>query len=59
MKFGRRTYGENGEFAKTQNTLANTTAAAGTSGAEALLIHMFDLTGIDMSAGANTYNPHP
>lgn len=29
MKFGRSTYGANGEFMKDQNTLANTTAAAG------------------------------
>src|SRR5258708_31524228 len=32
MRFGRKTYGEGGEFIKTQNALANTTAAAGTSG---------------------------
>lgn len=31
MKFGRQTYGANGEFMKDQNTLANTTAAAGTT----------------------------
>jgi len=29
MKFGRDTYGTNGEFMRDQNTLANTTAAAG------------------------------
>src|SRR5713226_562142 len=29
MKFGRATYGPNGEFLRDQNTLANTTAAAG------------------------------
>jgi hypothetical protein len=28
-RFGRQTYGPNGEFMKTQNTLANTSAAAG------------------------------
>jgi hypothetical protein len=32
MRFGRKTYGEGGEFQKTQNALGNTTAAAGTSG---------------------------
>jgi hypothetical protein len=32
MRFGRKTYGESGEYQRTQNTLANTTAAAGTSG---------------------------
>ena len=32
MNFGRKTYGTGGDFMKTQNTLANTTAAAGTSG---------------------------
>src|SRR6266404_9089314 len=31
MKFGRDVYGQGGEFAKTQNTIANTTAAAGTN----------------------------
>lgn len=31
MKFGRQTYGENGEFMRDQNTIANTTAAAGTN----------------------------
>lgn len=29
MNFGRSTYGANGEYAKDQNTIANTTAAAG------------------------------
>jgi hypothetical protein len=29
MKYGRKVYGEGGEYAKTQNVLANTTAAAG------------------------------
>jgi hypothetical protein len=29
MKFGRDVYGDNGEYAKTENVLANTTAAAG------------------------------
>lgn len=29
MSFGRKTYGANGEYAKDQNTIANTTAAAG------------------------------
>lgn len=31
MKFGRDTYGAGGEYMKDQNTLANTTAAAGTT----------------------------
>lgn len=31
MKFGRQIYGKNGEFAQDQNTIANTTAAAGTN----------------------------
>lgn len=31
MKFGRQTYGKNGEFAQDQNTIANTTAAAGSN----------------------------
>jgi hypothetical protein len=32
MRFGRKTYGADSEFMRDQNTLANTTAAAGTSG---------------------------
>lgn len=32
MKFGRSTYGAGGEYMKDQNAIANTTAAAGTSG---------------------------
>jgi hypothetical protein len=31
MQFGRQTYGKNGEFMRDQNTIANTTAAAGSN----------------------------
>jgi hypothetical protein len=48
MTFGRKTYGEGGDFAKTQNTIANTTAAAGNRAVEGdLLMHA-------MRTGANT-----
>ena len=53
MNFGRKTYGEGGEFQKTQNTIANTTAAAGTSGVAGNLA-------LDaMRTGENTSNYAP
>jgi hypothetical protein len=53
MNFGRKTYGEGGDFAKTQNTLANTTAAAGTSGVAG------NLALNAMRTGENTANYAP
>src|SRR5580704_5672852 len=37
MRFGRQTYGANGEYMRDQNTLANTTAAAGEKATEGAL----------------------
>jgi hypothetical protein len=53
MNFGRKTYGEGGDFMKTQNTLANTTAAAGTSGVAG------NLALNAMRTGENTANYAP
>ena len=53
MTFGRKTYGEGGDFAKTQNTLANTTAAVGTSGVAG------NLALNAMRTGENTANYAP
>jgi hypothetical protein len=54
MTFGRKTNGEGGDFAKTQNTLANTTAAAGTSGVAGNLALNALRTGENTSGYANT-----
>ena len=54
MNFGRKTYGEGGDFAKTQNTLANTTAAAGTSGVAGNLALNAMRTGENTGNYANT-----
>lgn len=53
LNFGRQTYGEGGEFQKTQNTIANTTAAAGTSGVAG------NLALNAMRTGENTSNYAP
>jgi hypothetical protein len=54
MNFGRKTYGEGGDFMKTQNALANTTAAAGTSGVAGNLALNALRTGENTSGYANT-----
>src|SRR5216684_1191 len=54
MNFGRKTYGEDGDFMKTQNTLANTTAAAGTSGVAGNLALNAMRTGENTATYANT-----
>jgi hypothetical protein len=48
MRFGRQTYGANGEYMRDQNTLATTTAAAGAKGLEG------DLALNAMRTGGNT-----
>ena len=54
MNFGRKTYGAGGEFMKDQNTLANTTAAAGTSGVAGNLALNALRMGENTSGYANT-----
>jgi hypothetical protein len=48
MRYGRQTYGANGEYMRDQNTIANTTAAAATKGAEG------DMALNSMRTGENT-----
>lgn len=50
MQFGRQTYGQNGEFMRDQNTLANTTASAGNKALQG------NLALNAMRTGANTAN---
>jgi hypothetical protein len=54
MNFGGKTYGEGGDLAKTQNTRANTTAAAGTSGVAGNLALNAMRTGENTGNYANT-----
>lgn len=53
MKFGRATYGQNGEFAQDQNVIANTTAAAGNKA------NQTNMALNAMRTGANTANYAP
>jgi hypothetical protein len=58
MQFGRKTYGANGEFARTQNTIANTAAAAGSRATEGgLALHALrtgeNTAGYATAAGEN------
>lgn len=54
MKFGRQTYGENGDYMRDQNTLANTTAAAGTTSLKGNLALNAMRTGENTSGYADT-----
>lgn len=54
MKFGRSTYGANGEFMKDENTLANTTAAAGTTNIKGNLALNALRTGANTAGYADT-----
>jgi hypothetical protein len=54
LRFGRQTYGANGQFMKDQNTLANTTAAAGTNNLKGNLALNAMRTGENSSNYANT-----
>lgn len=54
MKFGRSTYGANGEYMRDQNTLANTTAAAGTTALKGNLAVNAMRTGENTSGYADT-----
>lgn len=54
MQFGRDTYGENGEFMKDQNTLANTTAAAGSNAIKGNLALNAMRTGANTAGYADT-----
>lgn len=53
MKFGRDTYGQNGEFARDENTIANTTASAGAKSTAA------DLALNKLRTGANSASYAP
>lgn len=54
MKFGRQTYGKNGEFMRDQNTLANTTASAGNQAIQGNLALNAMRTGANTANYANT-----
>lgn len=54
MKFGRDTYGQNGEFARDENTIANTTAAAGSRATAADLALNAQRTGANTAGYAGT-----
>lgn len=54
LKFGRSTYGSNGEFMRDQNTIANTTAAAGSSALKGNLALNAMRTGENTSGYAGT-----
>jgi hypothetical protein len=54
MRFGRKTFGENGDFLRDQNTLANTTAAAGATSLKGDLALNAQRTGENTSGYADT-----
>lgn len=54
LAFGRNTYGQNGEFARDQNTIANTTASAGTKSIAGNLALNAGRTGANTAGYAGT-----
>jgi hypothetical protein len=54
MRFGRQTYGANGEYMRDQNTIANTTAAAGSNAIAGRIANNAMRTGANTAGMAST-----